>query len=98
MRYKKFIQWMSNQPQKNDTSKKYSASTVEAAAECLHKRLSSLSIYTYKDTDCFSINDTTEFKKLYDRCYEAAKEYDIKQGHSDFRNGLDFYLEYLQGG
>lgn len=98
MRYKKFIQWLSEQPQKNDASRKYSASTVEAAAECLHKRLSSLSIYTYKDTDCFSINDATEFKKLYDRCYEAAKEYDIKQGHSDFRNGLDFYLEYLQGG
>ena len=97
-RYKRFIVWLSKQPQKNDTTKHYAEGTVQAAAACLHKGLSTLSIYTYKETDCFSITDPDEFQKVYDRCYRAAEEYDSTHGHSDFRNGLNFYLAYLQGG
>lgn len=98
MRYKRFIQWLSNHPQKNDNTRHYSLPTAKGAADCLHKKMSLLSVPYYKDTDCFSINAPDEFSKLYDICYDAAKEYDIKNGHSDFRNGLDFYLEFLQGG
>lgn len=97
-RYKRFIAWLSEQPQKNDPTKRYAPQTVEAAANCIRKGLSTLSVFTYKETDCFSITDPDEFKKLYDRCYSPAEEYDKKNGHSDFRNGLDFYYSYLKGG
>ena len=97
-RYKRFISWLSEQPQKNDPTKCYAPQTVEAAANCIRKGLSTLSVFTYKETDCFSITDPDEFKKLYDRCYSSAEEYDKKNGHSDFRNGLDFYYSYLKGG
>ena len=97
-RYKRFIAWLSEQPQKNDPSKRYAMPTVEAAANCIRKGLSTLSVFTYKETDCFSITDPDEFKKMYDRCYSHAEEYDKKHGHSDFRNGLDFYYAYLKGG
>ena len=97
-RYKRFISWLSEQPQKNDPTKRYAPQTVEAAANCIRKGLSTLSVFTYKEADCFSITDPDEFKKLYDRCYSSAEEYDKKNGHSDFRNGLDFYYSYLKGG
>lgn len=95
-RYRRFIDWFAKQPRRNGTTP-YDRKTIEAAANCLKKGLSTLPVYTYKETDCFSITDPNEFKKLYDRCYGAAEEYDKKNGHSDFRNGLDFYLSYLKG-
>ena len=76
MRYKRFVQWLSNHPQKKDETKNYSLPTAEGAADCLHKKMSLLSVPYYKDTDCFSINNPDEFRKLYDMCYDAAKEYD----------------------
>ena len=97
-RYKRFIAWLSRQQQKNDVSRSYAEGTARAAASCLHKGLSTLSAYNYKETDCFSITDPEVFQNLYDRCYSAAKEYDTSHGHRDYRNGLDYYLAYLRGG
>ncbi len=94
-RYKAFIEWFSQQPQKNDATKTYSMQTVMAAARLLKNGLKFLSTYRYKDIDCFSIDNPNEFKALYDSCYSDAEEYDKEKGHSDFRNGLDFYYSFL---
>ncbi len=96
-RYKAFVEWFSQQPQKSDSSKLYAKPTIEAAANLLRNGLKKLSIYEYRDTDCFSISTPVEFEKLYKRCYEAATAYDKKADHSDFRNGLNFYLVFLNG-
>ncbi len=96
-RYMKFISWMSEQPQRENTEKKYSAATVLAAAECIHKGLGALPNFIFRDKDCFAITSANEFQKIYDRCYEKAEEYDKNHGHRDYRNGLEYYLAFLRG-
>ncbi|MCE5224464.1 MAG: AAA family ATPase [Porphyromonadaceae bacterium] len=58
--------------------------------------MKSLGITEYADTDCFLIKDVHEFQRLHDKCYSAAEKSDKNNGHSDFRNGLDYYLEFLK--
>ena len=97
-RSRKFIDWLSKQPQRNNSERIYSPLTVEAAATCIAKGLSTLPCYTYEEADCFSITDPNEFKGVFDKCYSAAEEYDKLHGHRDYRNGLEFYYAYLKGG
>ena len=96
-RYRKFVSWMKEQPQRDDSEKKYSDATVLAAAECIHKGLGTLPNFSFRDKDCFAITSANEFQKIYDRCYEKAEEYDKNHGHRDYRNGLEYYLAFLKG-
>lgn len=96
-RYRKFVSWMKEQPQRDDSEKKYSDATVLAAAECIHKGLGALPNFNFRDKDCFVITSANEFQKIYDKCYEKSEEYDKKHGHRDYRNGLEYYLTYLKG-
>jgi len=94
-RFVSFKEWMANQPQKNNPSQKYSQSTINSMANLLKDGLVKLRVYTYNEKDCFGILTIDVFEKVYKNCYSAATEYDKQQGHSDFRNGLDFYKEFL---
>lgn len=91
-----FYKWFSEQPQRNNTLLKYKESTIEAAVHLLEVGLSKLGIDKYSDLNCFDITTYSEFKKVYDECYSLAEEFDKKQNHSDFRNGLDYYLLFLK--
>lgn len=94
--YDDFIAWMKKQPQKNNPNKTYKEVTIQAAAYKLKSGMKSLGITEYVDTDCFLIKDVHEFQRLHDKCYSAAEKSDKSNGHSDFRNGLDYYLKFLK--
>lgn len=91
----KFIFWMKQQPQKNHPDKLYAESTVNAAANLLQNGLQRVAVPGYENTNCFTITDAKTFQVLHRACYAAATEFDKNAGFSDFRNGLDFYLQYL---
>ncbi len=94
--YDDFIAWMKKQPQKKNPNKTYKEVTIKAAAYKLKSGMKSLGITEYADTDCFLIKDVHEFQRLHDKCYSAAEKSDKNNGHSDFRNGLDYYLKFLK--
>lgn len=91
-----FRKWFAEQPQRNNPSVKYKASTIDAAIRLLENGVPKLGIDKYINLNCFDITSHSEFKIVYDECYEHANAFDNKQGHSDFRNGLDYYLLYLE--
>ena len=91
----RFITWMSKQPQREDATKKYSEVTVKAAAAKLQSGLETLGIEPYTQTNAFSITDAEVFSAVYSACYTAAEASDKRQGTRDFRNGLDFYMQFL---
>ena len=93
--YDDFKAWMLKQPIRDNPSSYYSEPTINAALYKLKSGLKSLGVQAYENTDCFNITSAAEFKPLYDACYKAAKASDKQAGHSDFRNGLDFYLQFL---
>ena len=93
--HKQFISWMQNQPRKNDSTKKYKLKTITDAARKLQSGLKKLDILKYSEVNCFTITDPAYFAELYKTCYEKATEFDKNQGHRDFRNGLDFYMQFL---
>lgn len=64
-----FVQWMGKQPRRDDSSKKYSDITIDAAAAKLQSGLKTLGIKQYAQTDCFSIASVAEFSALYSACY-----------------------------
>lgn len=90
-----FVQWMGKQPRRDDPSKKYSEITINAAAAKLQSGLKTLGIKRYAGVNCFSVADAAGFSELYSACRSAAEESDKRQGHRDFRNGLDFYMRFL---
>lgn len=95
MQRKGFVIWMQKQPRRDDASKKYSDETINAAADKLQSGLKALGIREYTDINCFTILDSNHFASLYNDCYAAAEALDKKQGHRDFRNGLEFYMQFL---
>lgn len=91
----RFVSWLKRQPQRNNPSKTYSDITANAAVSKLQSGLKSLGIPRYENVNCFSITNVDAFRELYQACYVAATESDKELGHSDFRNGLDLYLQFL---
>ena len=91
----KFREWFAQQPQKNNTGN-YSSNTIDAAIRLLESGMSKLGIDEYSDLNCFDIVSYIAFKMIYDQCYSLAEAFDKKQNHSDFRNGLDYYLLFLK--
>lgn len=91
----KFIAWLKQQPQRNNPDKVYSDVTANAAVSKLQSGLKTLSVPGYENINCFTITDTDTFRALHQACYAAATESDKELGHSDFRNGLHFYLQFL---
>lgn len=92
---KDFVIWMQKQPRRDDASKNYSDETINAAADKLQSGLRALGIKKYTDINCFTILDSNRFAELYNDCYAASEALDKKQGHRDFRNGLEFYMQFL---
>lgn len=95
-RFVAFKDWMLSQPQKNNPNATYAQNTIDAMANLLKDGLPKLRVYVYNEKDCFGILTADAFAKIYKSCYSAATEYDKQQGHSDFRNALDFYMAFLQ--
>ena len=91
----RFVNWFKKQPQKNQPGKLYAEGTINAAANLLQSGLHKLGVPGYESTNCFTITDAEKFEALHTACYAAATEFDEKQRISDFRNGLDFYLQFL---
>lgn len=91
----RFVSWLKKQPQRNNPSKTYSDITVNATVYKLQSGLKTLGVSGYEHVNCFAIVDVDTFCKLHQACYAAATESDMELGHSDFRNGLDFYLQFL---
>lgn len=91
----RFISWMKKQPQRDDPTKLYSDTVVNAAASKLQSGLKTLGVSEYQDINCFTITDVNVFEKLYQACYEAATVSDREMGYKAFRNGLDFYKQFL---
>ena len=92
---KLFISWMQNQPRRDDPTKKYSIETINGAADKLQAGLKKLGVPNYAEINCFTITDSDRFAELHKACYAKAEVSDKKQGHRDFRNGLDFYMLFL---
>lgn len=92
---KRFIAWMKKQPQRDDPTKLYSDVVVNTAAAKLQSGLKTLGIPEYQNVNCFTITDITEFTKLHQACYQAATASDREMGYKAFRNGLDFYKQFL---
>lgn len=90
-----FIAWMQNQPRRDDPNKKYSIETINGAADKLQSGLRKLGVSKYAEVNCFAIKDSEYFATLYKACYANAEASDKRQGHRDFRNGLDFYMQFL---
>ena len=93
---KLFFEWFKLQPQKNNQNKTYKESTINAAIRLLRDGLQKLKVPGYEVVNCFNITNVNTFENLYQDCYSAAKKYDDKEGMRDFRNGLEFYLEFLK--
>ena len=91
----RFVAWFKRQPQKKQPNKLYADATVNAAANLLQSGLQRLAVPGYEGVNCFTITDAAEFKTLHTACYAAATEFDKNAGYGDFRNGLDFYLQFL---
>ena len=91
----KFIAWLKQQPQRNNPDKVYSDVTANAAVSKLQSGLKTLGVPGYENVNCFTITDADSFRMLHQACYATATESDKELGHSDFRNGLDFYLQFL---
>ena len=87
--------WMQEQPRRDDPTKKYSVETIHAAADKLQSGLKKLGVSKYAEINCFAVTDPEYFAELHKACYTKAEESDKKQGHRDFRNGLDFYMQFL---
>ena len=92
----KFRKWFAEQPQKNNKDINYSANTIDAAVRLLETGFSKLGLNKYANLNCFDITSYSEFKVIRDECYGLAEKFDKSQFHSDFRNGLDFYLLFLK--
>ena len=92
---KQFVSWMQDQPRRDDPTKKYSIETIHAAADKLQSGLKKLGVPKYAEVNCFAVTDSEYFAELHKACYTKAEESDKKQGHRDFRNGLDFYMQFL---
>lgn len=92
---KGFVSWMQAQPRRDDPTKKYSVETIHAAADKLQSGLKKLGVSKYTEVNCFAVTDPEYFAELHKLCYAKAEESDKKQGHRDFRNGLDFYMQFL---
>ena len=92
---KRFVSWMQGQPRRDDPTKKYSVETIHAAADKLQSGLKKLGVSKYAEVNCFAVTDPEYFAELHKACYAKAEESDKKQGHRDFRNGLDFYMQFL---
>lgn len=90
-----FVSWMQDQPRRDDPTKKYSIETINGAADKLQSGLKKLGVFKYTEVNCFTITDPEYFAELHKACYAKAEESDKKQGHRDFRNGLDFYMQFL---
>ena len=90
----RFIEWLQLQPRQDDPKKKYSPYTAKAAAAKLETGFAT--IPGFETTNCFAITAPADFQPVYDGCYAAATAADQAQGHRDFRNGLDYYLQFLQ--
>ena len=91
----RFVAWFKQQPQKKQPEKLYADATVNAAANLLQSGLQRLGVPGYENVNCFTITNAEEFKVLHTACYAAATEFDKNAGYGDFRNGLDFYLQFL---
>ena len=91
-----FRKWFGMQHQKNNSSLMYSDSTIDAAVRLLESGMPKLGLTKYSKLNCFDITDYSEFKIVRDECYSVAEDFDKKQNHGDFRNGLDFYLWFLK--
>lgn len=89
-----FVSWMQNLPRRDDPVKKYSIETINDAADKLQSGLKKLGISKYTEVNCFTITNSEYFAELYRACYANAENFDKKQGHRDFRNGLDFYMQF----
>lgn len=92
---KLFVSWMQNQPRRDDPTKKYSIETINGAADKLQSGLKKLGVPKYAEVNCFTITNSEYFSELHKACYSSAESSDKKQGHRDFRNGLDFYMQFL---
>ena len=60
----RFIEWMSEQPQREDATKRYSEVTVKAAAAKLQSGFETLGIEPYTQTNAFSITDAEVFSAV----------------------------------
>ena len=92
---KLFVSWMQDQPRRDDPTKRYSIETINGAADKLQSGLKKLGVFKYTEVNCFTITVPEYFAELHKACYAKAEESDKKQGHRDFRNGLDFYMQFL---
>ena len=92
---KLFVSWMQGQPRRDDPTKKYSVETINGAADKLQSGLKKLGVSKYAEVNSFAVTDPEYFAELHKACYAKAEESDKKQGHRDFRNGLDFYMQFL---
>ena len=92
----KFRKWFSEQPQRNNPLAKYKDETIDAAIRLIERGMAKLGISKYVDFNCFTVTNYSEFKSIHDECYAYAEKFDKGQNHSDFRNGLDYYLLFLK--
>lgn len=91
----RFCAWLKQQPQREHPEKGYAEATVLETATKLESGLGALGVAGYEGINCFTITDSDSFRTLHKACYAAAADADKAQGHRDFRNGLDFYLRFL---
>ena len=90
-----FREWFQLQPKAKNPNEKYSIVTIDAAINLLKSGLSKLNAPGYEFINCFNITEVSRFQFLYDDCFNEAEAYDKKNGFADFRNGLNFYLKFL---
>lgn len=92
---KHFKEWFQLQQKAKNSNEKYSIVTIDAAINLLKSGLSKLNVPGYEFINCFNITEVSRFQFLYDDCFNEAEAYDKKNGFADFRNGLNFYLKFL---
>lgn len=90
-----FREWFQLQSKAKSLNEKYSIVTIDAAINLLKSGLSKLNVPGYEFINCFNITEVSRFQFLYDDCFNEAEAYDKKNGFADFRNGLNFYLKFL---
>ncbi len=93
----RFCQWLELQPQKGNGTKTYAQSTIIRSISLLKSGLGNLD-EKYKGVNCFRIPIADSVQKIYDEVHQLAEQFDRQDGTRDFRNGFEFYLEFLSGG
>ena len=92
----RFSKWIAKQPQKTNPSAVYSPLSCDAFIRALEKGLISSANLDYRTANFFFIDDVLEVNYRREKYKVAIQRYDERNRNSDFKNAIEFYVQFLK--